>query len=69
MPPIPFSDFFQRWKCRIAGNIPVAESIGVLLGILGFDLISEGRADLPKSLLAALIFAAVIVVWRCWRQR
>lgn len=69
MPQLRLPAFLHRWKCRIAGHIPVAESMGVLLGILGFDLISEGRADLPKALLATLIFAGVILAWRCWRQR
>lgn len=58
-----------RWKSRLLGSLPVAESFGVLLGVLGFDLVSEGRADLPKALLAMALFALAVVAWRCWRQR
>lgn len=58
-----------RWKRRLAAVFPVAESFGVLLGVLGFDLVAEGRADLPKALLATAVFAAVVTAWRLCPKR
>jgi len=64
MPLSPLSRHLLRWKCRIASLFPTAEALGVLLGVLGFDLVSEGRANLPKALAAAALFALLVILWR-----
>ena len=56
-----------RWKHRLADLVPTAECFGVLLGVLGFDLLTEGRANLGKALLATGLFALIIALWRIWR--
>lgn len=58
-----------RCKRRFKATFPAAESLGVLLGILGFDLVTEGRANLPKALLATALFAIAVMAWRFWRRR
>jgi len=67
MPLSPLTRQLIRWKCRIVSQFPAAEALGVLLGVLGFDLVSEGRANLPKALAAAALFAVVVMLWRCRR--
>lgn len=68
--PLPsVSHCLLRCKRRFKATFPAAESLGVLLGVLGFDLVAEGRANLPKALLATVIFAVAVMAWRLWRRR
>jgi hypothetical protein len=47
--------------------IPLAEGIGIFLGIVGWDVLTAGEMELLK---ASLIAAAGALAWygvRCWR--
>jgi hypothetical protein len=67
MPPS-FRYRLLRCKHRLADLVPTAECFGVFLGVLGFDLLTEGRANLGKALLATGLFALIIALWRIWRH-
>lgn len=57
-----------RQRClRWRRCLPVAETFGVLVGVLGFDLIMDGRPNILKAVLSAGIFGLVLFVWRCRR--
>ena len=48
---------------------PIAEGLGIFVGVVGWDLLSEGHLELVK---AALIAAPATLVWyalRWWYER
>jgi len=50
-------------------TFPVAEGIGIFVGIVAWDLLSDGHPDIAK---AALVAVPCSLVWfgiRCWRAR
>lgn len=53
---------------RFWDALPVPEGCGVLLGVLGFDLVAEGRANFSKAFLAAFVFSLIVALWRCRRR-
>ena len=49
-------------------KFPLAEGIGIFVGILAWDLLSEGRLNIFKALLIAVPCALVWYAVRCWRH-
>jgi hypothetical protein len=49
-------------------KFPLAEGIGIFIGILAWDLLSEGRLSPLKALLIAVPCARVWYAIRCWRR-
>ncbi|MBK7648821.1 MAG: hypothetical protein IPJ12_17140 [Betaproteobacteria bacterium] len=47
-----------------ADNLPISESLGVFIGITGFDWLSEGQAEPLKAAVTAVAAGALIVVAR-----
>lgn len=50
-------------------TFPLAEGIGIFVGIVAWDLLADGRMDIIK---AALIATPCALIWfgvRCWRLR
>ena len=47
-----------------ADNLPISESLGVFIGITGFDWLSEGQAEPLKAAVTAVTTSALIVVAR-----
>lgn len=50
-------------------SFPVAEGIGIFVGIVAWDLLAEGRMEIVKALIVA---APCSLVWygaRCWLER
>ena len=50
-------------------RFPVAEGMGIFLGVIAWDLLSEGYVDLTKAL---IVTAPVSLGWfalRCWKDR
>jgi len=50
-------------------TFPVAEGVGIFVGIVAWDLLSDGHPDLAK---AAMIAVPCSLIWfgiRCWRAR
>ena len=50
-------------------TFPVAEGLGIFVGIVAWDLLTDGRVDIAKALLIA---APCTLVWfgiRYWKQR
>lgn len=52
------------------GNgLPVSESIGVFVGVSGFDWLTDGQANAGKAAIIAAAAGALIYVVRVWLQR
>jgi len=49
-----------------ADNFPVSESIGVFVGVAGFDWLADGQAEPPKAVVAAVAAGAVLMAARHW---
>ncbi len=47
-----------------ADNLPISESIGVFVGISGFDLLTEGQAEPLKAAVAAVAAGVIIAIVR-----
>ena len=56
----------------LPNNLPVSETLGVFVGITGFDWLAEGRADPLKAAIAAIAAGAIIGIARFmlknWRR-
>ena len=52
-----------------ADNLPISESLGVFIGITGFDWLSEGQAEPVKAAAAAVAAGAAIALARLWLKR
>jgi hypothetical protein len=52
-----------------ADNLPISESLGVFIGITGFDWLSEGQAEPLKAAVTAIAAGAVIAVARHWLNK
>ncbi|MCK6411834.1 MAG: hypothetical protein L6Q55_05330 [Azonexus sp.] len=53
-----------------ADNLPISESLGVFVGVAGFDWLTEGQAEPLKALAAALFAGFLIVLLRQrWKKR
>lgn len=50
-------------------KFPLAEGVGIFVGILAWDLLSEGRLDLFKAVAIAVPCTLCWYAVRCWRQR
>lgn len=49
-----------------ADNLPISESLGVFVGVAGFDWLSEGQAEPLKAAVAAIAAGAIILASRHW---
>jgi len=49
-----------------ADNLPISESLGVFVGVAGFDWLADGQAEPLKAALAAVTAGAVILATRHW---
>mgnify|MGYP000282334122 CR=1 FL=1 len=52
-----------------ADNLPISESLGVFIGITGFDWLSEGQAEPFKAAATAVAAGAAIALARLWLKR
>ena len=52
-----------------ADNLPISESLGVFVGVAGFDWLAEGQAEPLKAAVVAVAAGAVILVARHWLKR
>lgn len=50
-------------------RLPIAEGTGIFVGVLAWDLLSEGRLDLVKALAIAVPCTLVWFALRHWRQK
>lgn len=50
-------------------HFPVAEGLGVFVGVAAWDLLAEGQLDAPRALLIALACSLVWYGVRRWRAR
>ncbi len=53
----------------LADNLPVSESIGVFIGVAGFDWLVDGHAEPLRALLAGIVVGAIIMAAREWRKK
>jgi len=49
-----------------ADNLPISESVGVFVGVAGFDWLADGQAEPMKAVLAAIAAGAIILATRRW---
>lgn len=47
-----------------ADNLPISESIGVFVGVAGFDWLAEGQAEPLKAAITAIAAGAIIAIAR-----
>lgn len=52
-----------------ADNLPISESLGVFIGITGYDWLAEGQTEPLTAALTALAAGAVIAVVRHWLSK
>lgn len=52
-----------------ADNLPISESVGVFVGIAGFDWLADGQAEPMKAALAAIAAGAIILATRRWLRK
>lgn len=52
-----------------ADNLPISESLGVFIGITGFDWLAEGQAEPLKAAVTAVAAGAVIAIARHWLNK
>ena len=50
-------------------SFPIAEGAGIFVGVLAWDLLSEGRLDLVKALAIAVPCTLVWYALRHWKQQ
>jgi len=53
----------------LGDNLPVSESLGVFVGVAGFDWLTDGQAEPLKAVVAALAAGAVVMATRHWLKR
>lgn len=47
-----------------ADNLPISESVGVFIGVTGFDWLAEGQAEPLKAAITAIAAGAIIAIAR-----
>ncbi len=52
-----------------ADNLPINESIGVFIGVAGFDWLAEGQAEPLKALAAGITAGVIIFAARHWLKK
>jgi len=52
-----------------ADNLPISESVGVFVGVAGFDWLVDGQAEPMKAALAAIAAGAIILATRRWLRK
>lgn len=50
-------------------TFPVAETLGIFLGVVSWDLLTEGQIEVVKALLVTAPASLVWYGWRSWRER
>ena len=50
-------------------KLPLSESLGVFIGITGFDWLTEGRAEPLKAGAASIVVGLLIELGRHWMKR
>ena len=50
-------------------NLPISESVGVFIGITGFDWLSEGQPEPLKAAMTAIAAGALIAIARHWLKK
>lgn len=45
-------------------NLPISESLGVFVGITGYDWLAEGQAEPIKAAIAAIAAGGIIAIAR-----
>ncbi len=51
-----------------ADNLPINETLGVFVGVSGFDWLADGQAEPLKAVVIAVVAGAAIVATRHWRK-
>lgn len=51
-----------------ADHLPLSESLGVFIGVSGYEWLTEGQADPMQAALGALGAGLAIAVYRTWNK-
>ena len=49
-------------------RFPVAEGVGIFVGVVAWDLLSEGYMDIARAILIAAPASLVWFAARCWKD-
>lgn len=52
-----------------ADDLPISESLGVFVGVAGFDWLTDGQAEPLKAVVAAVAAGAVVMLTRHWLKK
>ena len=52
-----------------ADNFPLSESVGVFVGVAGFDWLADGNAEILRALAAGILAGIILFAVRRWSQR
>ncbi|SDI06691.1 hypothetical protein SAMN05660652_02816 [Propionivibrio dicarboxylicus] len=50
-------------------RFPLAEGVGVFLGVIAWDLLTEGTMEVTKALLVSGPVSLLWFAFRCWKDR
>jgi hypothetical protein len=53
----------------LADHLPINESLGVFVGVAGFDWLVDGQAEPLKAAVAAIATGAAIMATRHWLRK
>jgi hypothetical protein len=53
----------------LGDHLPINESLGVFVGVAGFDWLVDGQAEPLKAALAAIATGAAIMATRHWWRK
>lgn len=53
----------------LSDHLPINESLGVFVGVAGFDWLVDGQAEPLKAAVAAIATGAVIAAARHWLRK
>lgn len=59
----------SRAPCHKKVPFPWIEGIGILVGVMAWDLLNHGYVNIDKAFLIAVPCTALWFAVRCWRKR
>ncbi|MBK7324618.1 MAG: hypothetical protein IPI89_00285 [Propionivibrio sp.] len=54
---------------RPSATFPIAEGVGIFVGVVAWDLLADGRMEVIRALLIAASCSLAWFGWRCWKAK
>ena len=48
---------------------PLAEGLGIFVGVVAWDLLTEGNLEIIRAAFIASVCSLVWFGWRCWKNK